>query len=100
MIKRARTAMALFKKGKRVSNPEAWKKGQVAASCVSAFLLACVGALAAFTGISLEVAGETLDALSVGLVVAVPALVAVYDAIATVITTNKIGLSDESESTG
>jgi hypothetical protein len=95
MIKRFKTAMDLLKKGKRVNNPAAWKKGQVAASCVSAFLLACVGALAAFTGVELEVAGETIDSLSVGLVAAVPALIAVWDAISTIITTNKVGLPSE-----
>jgi hypothetical protein len=92
MIKKAKAAFQLLQAGRRVANPAAWKKGQVAVGLVSAFFSACVAAVIAFTGTDVQVGQETIDSLSASLVALVPAVVGVWDSISTVITTNKIGL--------
>ena len=96
MIKKIKAAMALLQAGKRVANPVAWKTGQVTVSLASGFFSALVAAFIAFTGTDVQIGQETLDSFSASLVALVPAVVGVYDAISTVITTNKIGLQPKS----
>lgn len=92
MFKKIQTVMALLKAGKRVNNPEAWKKGQLSADAVRVFLSAATACWFAFTGQEVVIDGFVLDSLSAALVACVPAVIGVYTGVATVISTNKIGL--------
>ena len=92
MFKKIQTLLSLLKAGRRVNNPEAWKKGQLSADAVRVFLSASAACWFAFTGQEVVIDGMVLDSLSASLVAAVPAVIGVYTGIATVISTNKIGL--------
>jgi len=99
MIKKMQAGMGLFQKGKRVANPEAWKKGQVTVEAVSGFLFALLSAYVVFTGNTLEVGDAEMDTISTTLVTIVPAIVGLFSAASTVITTNKIGVRGKGEDT-
>lgn len=100
MVGKITSALRVFKAGKMVSNPEAWKKGQVAASSVSAFVFACIAAFSAWTGTEIDVDSLAVDSISVSVVALVPVVIGVFNAVATVISTTKIGLQDEREHSG
>lgn len=97
--KKIRTGLELLNAGKAVTNIEAWKKGQVTVECVSAFLWACVAALAVYFNTEVQVGGETIDSAAGAVVAGVAAVERLYSAISTVITTNKIGLDPDDEGT-
>jgi hypothetical protein len=99
MIKKMTASVGLLQKGKRVANPEAWKKGQVSVEALSGFLAACLTAYVVFTGGSVEVGGEELDTISTALITIVPAVTGLWGAISTVITTNKIGVQSKGSDT-
>jgi hypothetical protein len=92
MFKKVTTTLAFLKAGRRVNNPESWKKGQLSADAVRVFLSAATACWFAFTGQEVVIDGLVLDSLSAALVAAVPAIIGVYTGVATVISTNKIGL--------
>lgn len=100
MVGKIASAMRVFKAGKMVSNPEAWKKGQVATSSVSAFVFAVVAAVTAWTGTEISVESEAIDSISVAVVSLVPVAIGVFNAIATVISTTKIGLQSRDGDSG
>ena len=79
--------MLAFRKGQEVANPETWKNAQVAINTISA-LLAAVLAIAKGLGYNLPITEVQLDALAAGIV----ALVGVFNTVATVVSTKKVGL--------
>lgn len=79
----------IFKQGKMVSNPEAWKKGQITAGVLAGFIGAIVTAARAF-GYDLPLTDEEI--LTIGsAVVTVTGLF--WTPAVTVATTDKIGIS-------
>lgn len=100
MIKKLQTALTLLKAGKSVSNPEAWKKGQVAVSAVTAVIFAAIAAAGAWIGIEIQVDNESVDSVAAAIITIVPVVVGLFNTVATVISTNKIGLSDRGKHSG
>lgn len=78
----------LFKKGKEVANPTAWKAGTIAANTLVAFLGAAI-TLAKNFGYNLGVDDATLQQLAVGIV----SLGGLVNAIMHVVTSARVGLS-------
>lgn len=77
--------LLLFRKGAVVSDPTAWKKRQITATVLGAFILAIINVLAAF-GYALPIDTETANAIAGG-------IIAVVNVLLTVTTTDKVGLS-------
>ena len=87
--------MQAFRKGQEVANPETWKNAQIAVNTVSA-LLAAVLAIAKGFGFDLAITEAQIDALAAGIVAAV----GVFNAVATVVSSRKVGLPASSGPTG
>lgn len=81
-----------FRKGQEVANPETWKNAQVAVNALSA-LFAALFAVAHGFGLDVPITQMQVDALASGVVAAV----SVFNAVATVVSTKKIGLPPVSE---
>jgi uncharacterized membrane protein len=90
VIKKIKAGMELMKAGKRVKDPAKWKARQIETSAIVAVLWGAVNSAAAF-GVEIPVNAEIIDGLAV-------AILAVVNVVLTVTTTNKIGLSSESNS--
>ena len=80
----------VVQKGKAVSNPEAWKKGQVTSNALAAFLVALLGAAQAF-GYDIPLSAEQINYISGGLL----SVYGMYNVVATVVTTEKIGVKKD-----
>jgi hypothetical protein len=81
----------VFKKGKMVANPVAWKTGQITGSIVAG-LLASIVALAKVFGYELPITDDQILAIGSAIV----AIVGLFISPAiTVASTNKIGLQSE-----
>ena len=74
----------LFRKGEEVTNPEAWKLGQITATAIIAFLAAAVQAAAAF-GYEVPVDENQLTAIAGG-------VLAVGNVVLTLVTSKRAGL--------
>lgn len=74
----------LFRKGQCIDNPAAWKKGQIAAPVLGAFLMAAVHLLGLY-GYTIPIDEGTAAALAGGILIVVNSLL-------TVITTDKLGI--------
>ena len=85
--------MDLFKKGKEVANPTAWKNGTIAVNSVFAVLGSAVSLAKGF-GYNLGIDDGTLQSLATGLV----SLAGLFNAIMHVITSARVGLSSDSKS--
>lgn len=83
---------SVFRKGKEVANPEAWKKGQVTGSIVAG-LLASILALAKAFGYELPLSDDEI--LSIGTAIVVIVGLFVNPAI-TIASSKKIGVSTTS----
>ena len=86
MIKEFQAFFTVFKKGKMVANPEAWKTGQVTVNLVA--LLSALAVIAAGFGYDLQLSQETIQSAGSGMV----ALFAIVNSIITVVSTEKIGV--------
>ena len=82
---------SVFRKGKEVANPEAWKKGQITGSVIAG-LLAAIVALAKAFGYDLPLSDE--DILSIGTSIVVIVGLFINPAI-TIASSKKVGLSTE-----
>jgi len=82
---------SVFRKGKEVANPEAWKKGQITGSVIAG-LLAAIVALAKTFGYDLPLSDA--DILSIGTSIVVIVGLFVNPAI-TIASSKKVGLSTE-----
>lgn len=96
MLQKARAALKLLEAGNRVSNPEAWKMGQVTVGAVSAFIGAAIIAFGVFTDAEISITEEQINGISAALIGLVPTVIGLYNIVVTVITTNKIGLLGKS----
>lgn len=76
-----------FRHGKKLANSAAWKKGGVAASALTAFLVSVVG-IARALGYQIPVSDVELEAIAGGIAV----LASVFSGIVHVVTTTSIGL--------
>lgn len=74
----------LFRKGEEVTNPEAWKLGQITATAIIAFLAAAVQAAASF-GLEVPVDENQLTAIAGG-------VLAVGNVVLTLVTSKRAGL--------
>lgn len=84
MFKRARAALAVMKKGKVVADPARWKKHQITATVLAAFIWSLINASSAF-GFDIFIGEETVDAVAVG-------VIAVVNWVFTLSTSEKVGL--------
>lgn len=76
-----------FRLGKQVADPATWKKRALAINALSG-LLAALAAVAKGFGYDLRLDQATLEAAAGGLV----ALLAIYNAVVTVVSSTKVGL--------
>jgi hypothetical protein len=79
-----------FKEGKELANAATWKNRAVAASAITAFLSSAV-AIAGGLGYDIQVDQETLQEIGGG----VTAVVTLFSAVMHVVTSTRIGLSNE-----
>ena len=84
MIKRAKAALTLFKKGKAVSDPAKWKTRQITATARTGALWAAIQAAEAF-GYAIPVDEATVDSVAVG-------VLALVNWLLTLSTSEKVGL--------
>jgi hypothetical protein len=75
---------SLFRKGQSVSNPAAWKTGQITATALGAVIMAAIHVLNAF-GVVLPVDESDCAAIAGGILV-------VVNIVLTITTTDKLGL--------
>lgn len=91
MFNQIRAFLSFFEAGKVVSNPETWKNRQVAVNAVTALASAGFG-VARAAGVEVPSAVED----NVGVIVAgIGGFVGVFNSVATVISTDKIGFKSE-----
>jgi len=70
MIRKAKAAFELLKKGKAVSDPAKWKSRQVTATMLTGAIWAAIQAAEAF-GYAIPVDETTVDSVAVGVLAAV-----------------------------
>lgn len=75
-----------MQEGEKVSNPEAWKKGQITAGILAGFLTTLLGVANAF-GYEIPITSEQINYIAGGLL----SSYGMYNIIATVVSTEKIG---------
>lgn len=78
----------LFRKGKEVANPAAWKNGTIAVNTVVAFLAAVLGIGKVF-GYGIELPDEVLEQAAIGII----AFAGVGNTVVHIVTSKKVGLS-------
>lgn len=88
MIDKIKAIWAVFKTGEMVANPVAWKKKQVTSGILAAFLSAVVALVKVF-GYDIPLSDDQLLQIG-GTVIAVLGL---FNGVATVVSTDKLGLS-------
>ena len=81
----------LLKQGRVIANAAAWKNRQITVTVLAGVILAVVNTLAVF-GYSFPVDTETANAVAAG-------IIAVVNVVLTVVTTDKIGITDNSNET-
>lgn len=84
-MEKLKAIFALFRHGEVVADPAKWKNRQVSATVITGI----IWALLKLFGVADEVGGETVDAISVGLISAV-------NLVLTFSTSDKIGLPPRS----
>ena len=84
MFNRTRAALAVMKKGKVVADPARWKKHQITATVLAAFIWSLINASSAF-GYEIFIGEETVDAVAVG-------IIALVNWVFTLSTSSKVGL--------
>ena len=87
MLDKIKALFAVFHTGEMVADPKAWKLGQIGAGALAAFLIALVSAARVF-GYDLHISDDDLLKVAGGVV----ALLSVFQPIATVVSTDKLGL--------
>ena len=87
MIEKIKALFAVFKTGEMVADPKLWKLGQIGAGALAAFLIAVVSAARMF-GYDLHISDEDLLKVAGGVI----ALLSAFQPIATVVSTDKLGL--------
>jgi len=85
MIKKLTSALEVFRKGKAVADPAAWKAHQITANALGAAILAVVGAAKAFFGVEVPLSNEDALILAGG-------VIAVFNVLYTVATSKTVGL--------
>lgn len=85
------TALDVLKQGKVVANPEAWKKGQVTAGFLAAFLTAAFGFVRAI-GYEIPVTDDQIGVIAGWIYGGY----GVYNVVATVVSSDKIGFKAKS----
>lgn len=80
----------VMQKGKAVSNPEAWKNGQVTSNAIAAFLTLVLGVSQAF-GYDIPLSAEQINYVAGGLI----SVYGLYNVVATVATTEKVGIKKD-----
>lgn len=100
IIKKSKAAWSLLQKGKSVSDPVAWKKGQISVDALSGFFWALLAAAAAFFGSDLEklLTVEEVNTAAVAVLGIVAGAIRLFSIYSTVASTNKIGLSGDGSS--
>lgn len=88
MFSKIPAILKVFQHGEIVSNPEAWKRGQITSSYLLVVLTAIVGACKAF-GYDVPLTEEQLNYIASGVLSGY----GVYNTIATVVSTKKIGIN-------
>ena len=88
MIKRAKAAYTLLKKGKVVADPAKWKSRQITATALTGALWAGIQAAEAF-GYAIPVDEQTVDSVAVG-------VLALVNWLLTLSTSEKVGLQSRS----
>lgn len=76
--------MVLLKKGKSVADPEKWKKHQITATALTAFIWALINVSSAW-GYDIPIGEETVDAAALG-------VLAVVNWVFTLSTSKKVGM--------
>jgi len=84
MIKKIRASMVFLKKGKSVADPQKWKKHQITATALTAFIWAAINAASAW-GYDIPIGEETVDAAALG-------VLAVVNWVFTLSTSKKVGM--------
>ena len=80
--------------GKMVSNPTAWKQGQITASVLVGLLGSIIAVLPLF-GYQLDIDDVTLNSIAGG----VPAVYGVFNQVATAASTDKVGITGKANNT-
>lgn len=84
----------VLKKGQVVANPELWKKGQITSGVLTTFLTAVL-ALAKVFGYDIPLTDEQIAYIASGIL----STYGMYNIVATVASTDKVGLADKSSNT-
>tara|TARA_R110000796_G_scaffold7638_4_gene26086 strand:+ start:2014 stop:2268 length:255 start_codon:yes stop_codon:yes gene_type:complete len=84
MIRRAKAAYTLLKKGKAVSDPAKWKSRQITATALTGAFWAGIQAAEAF-GYAIPVDEQTVDSVAVG-------ILALVNWLLTLSTSEKVGM--------
>ena len=95
MLQTLKAILDLFRKGKEVSNPEAWKYGQITVGAISALLVSILG-LAKLKGYDLGLTTDQINNIAL-IIVTINGL---FHPIATVISTTKVGLPAKDKASG
>lgn len=93
MIQNIKALLSLFKKGKRLAHPESWKNTQIAAG----LLVPVLSALALLAGGDLEITDEQVTQGANLIAYLGVGAYGLFNLVTTVITSNKVGLSDHGE---
>jgi len=87
-VNKVQSVLNLFKQGYSVANPTAWKTGQISSTVLAGVILAAVNTASAF-GVAIPITPEVANLVAAGIITAV-------NLVLTVVTTDKIGLKDDS----
>lgn len=87
MLGKIKAALRVLRAGEEVANPAAWKNAQIGVNVLTGLLVA-LAALAAEFGLQIDLTGAQLEGAAYG----VFALLGVFNAVLTAITTKKTGL--------
>jgi hypothetical protein len=84
MISKIKPLIMLFRKGKVVADPAAWKAGQITSTALVAFIWALVEVARAF-GYEIPIDSDSADGIAVGIIAAV-------NLVLTITTSDKVGV--------
>lgn len=87
MISKITSVIDLFRKGVVVANPTAWKKGQVTVNTLATVLVAAIGVAKAF-GYEIPITETEANTLATAVLI----IVGLFNNVATVVSTDKVGL--------
>jgi hypothetical protein len=91
MLNKLQAFLDLFKKGKEVANPAAWKNGTIGVNVVAGTLGAVVVVVGSF-GYDLNLSQEVVDQAAAGII----GFFGIANAVMHVITSAKVGVSSNS----